>query len=87
MPTPALPSVQVLPQGLATIMKEQAEALVSTEEVAVRALEALGPNALPKEVVESEGLIAFIAAASNIGPLDPSPSVPWVTVVPDTRGD
>ena len=60
--------------------KEQAEASVSTEEVAVRALEAPGPNAPPKEVLElsddeSEGLIASIIAA-NTSPLDLGPSVP-----------
>jgi len=72
--------------------KEQAEASVSTEEVAVRALEAPGPNAPPKEVVEifddeSEGLVASITADASTSPSDADSCAPRVATMPDTSDD
>ena len=65
---------------------------MSTEEVAVWALEILGPKAPPQEVVElsddeSEGLIASVIAATSTGPSDLGPSTPRVVAKLDTSGD
>lgn len=74
------------------VKKEQAEASTSIEEIATGALEALGPNVLPKVVVdlsdeESEGLIASVTTTTDTGPSDPGPSIPRVTIVLDMGGD
>ncbi|CAD6213234.1 unnamed protein product [Miscanthus lutarioriparius] len=72
--------------------KEKGEASASTEEIAAPILGAPEDSVPPWGVIElsddeSDGLVASIAAAANIGPSEASPSPPRVAAVPNTSGD